>query len=176
MKKLHTKCILSALLIGSLLSSCNKDEIENNIEAVETNPYSELIGTEKSRVATDKELNRVNYLTSLKVNKANCTLSGDEGCTDNARSEFVRYIRECSQYPRVWPPAGAVNTYYRSMIYYVDGDGDINLDNYQDDLQAHVDEFVTPSNPAAFVEGNILFFTCNERASNSCVILYTVYR
>ncbi|MCK8520026.1 hypothetical protein M0D21_00490 [Aquimarina sp. D1M17] len=167
--KLHVKSFLGALLLSLLIVSCNEDSELN--ESVNSNPYLELVGTEEVRNATAEELGKLSPVQP----KANCTLSGDEGCSDNAQSEFERYVRECTTYTRNWPPSGVVNTYYRSMVYYVDGDSDINLDHYQDDLQAQVSQIVG-SNGAAFVSADIIYWECKDRQDNSCVIKYDVYR
>ncbi len=163
---------LSGILVFLVLfTSCETaDTVEPEI--VKTNPYLELVGTVEHRQATEEELSK---LIPAEEAKANCTLHGDKGCTDNAESEFERYVKECTSYPRVWPPSGAVSTHYLSMIYYVDGDGDINLDHYQDDLQAHVTQ-LTSTEGASFISAEIVYWTCDERENNSCVLLYTVYR
>ncbi len=171
--KSQVKTFLGALLVGLIFSSCN-DENETQPETVNTNPYLELVGTVEHREATAAELSQLSPTTA--TTKVNCILSSDSGCTDGARSEFERYVRECTTYAKIWPPTGAVDVFYKSMIYYVDSDTDINLDQYQDDLQAHVNQMITSSNPAIFVSANIVFWECNERQQNSCVIQYMVYR
>ncbi|WP_024769399.1 hypothetical protein [Aquimarina macrocephali] len=167
--KLHSKILSSLLVFLVLFTSCETNTEQPEI--VKTNPYLELVGTVEHRQATAEELSKLVPTQA----KANCTLHGDEGCSDDASSEFERFVKECTTYPRIWPPTGAVSTHYKSMIYYVDGDGDINLDHYQDDLQAHVNQ-LTSSAGAAFISANIVFWTCNERESNSCVLAYSVYR
>ncbi|MDY8136556.1 hypothetical protein [Aquimarina sp. 2201CG5-10] len=164
------KSIIAIVLVAIVISSCSKESTSEEVNAA--NEYLELVGTVEHRTASEKELSALKKPTT----RANCTLHGDEGCSDDSRSEFERYVRECTTYPRTWPPSGTVSTYYKSMIYYVDGDGDINLDHYQDDLQAHVDQIISSVGSAAFISANIVFWQCNERENNSCVLQYTVYR
>ena len=171
----HIKSFLGAIVVALTVVSCTTESETTEVEVLQQdrNPYLELVGTEEERMATPEELNN---LTPVQLqSKAGCTLSGDEGCSDNARSEFERYVRECTTYKRNWPPSGVVNTYYRSLVYYVDGDSDINLDHYQDDLQAQVSSIVG-SGGAAFVDADIIYWECNDRQNNSCVIKYSVYR
>ncbi|MBW1296889.1 hypothetical protein [Aquimarina litoralis] len=166
------KSILGTLFVSLLIISCSDDtDLNQPTESVDRTAIFDLVGTEEQRTASAEELNEIPEF----IEKANCTLSGDEGCSDNASSEFERYVRECTSYTRNWPPSGAVNTYYRSMVYYVDGDSDINLDHYQDDLQAQVSQIVG-SGGAAFVDADIIYWECNDRQNNSCVIQYSVYR
>lgn len=166
------KTILRTLFVSLIIVSCSDDtDFTEATESTERNAIFDLVGTEEQRIATPAELTQI----PTTIEKAGCTLSGDEGCSDDASSEFERYVRECTTYTKNWPPSGVVNTYYRSMVYYVDGDSDINLDHYQDDLQAQVSQIVGSSG-AAFVNADIIFFECNDRQNNSCVIQYSVYR
>ena len=165
--KLHKKSFLGFAFATILFVSCS-----NEGESIQEKDVFELVGTEETRTATAKELS---MLSPVDFDKVNCTLHGDEGCSEDSRSEFERYVRECTSYTRNWPPNGTVNIYYRSLIYYVDGDGDINLDHYQNDLQTQVTSIVG-SGGAAFVDADIIHWTCNERENNACVIKYSVYR
>ncbi|MGY3794806.1 hypothetical protein [uncultured Aquimarina sp.] len=166
------KSLFGALFVSLCIVSCSDDtDFNQSNESIDRTAAFDLVGTEEQRTATTEELNQIPQI----LEKANCTLSGDEGCSDNASSEFERYVRECTTYTRNWPPSNVVNTYYRSMVYYVDGDSDINLDHYQDDLQAHVTQIVG-SGGAAFVDADIIYWECNERQNNSCVIKYSVFR
>lgn len=171
----YIKSFLGALVIALAVVSCSDDYETTEAEALDQdkNPYLELVGTEEERIASSEELRKLAPVEL--VTRAGCTLSGDEGCSDNARSEFERYVRECTTFTKNWPPSGVVNTYYRSMVYYVDGDSDINLDHYQDDLQTQVSAIVGSAG-AAFVDAEIIYWECNDRQDNSCVIKYTVYR
>ncbi|WP_299180664.1 hypothetical protein [uncultured Aquimarina sp.] len=166
------KSLLGVLFLTLTIVSCSDDtDLNESTESVDRTAIFDLVGTEEQRIATSEELSKI----PTTIEKANCTLSGDEGCSDNASSEFERYVRECTTYTRNWPPSNVVNTYFRSMVYYVDGDSDINLDHYQDDLQAQVSQIVG-SGGAAFVDADIIYFECNDRQNNSCVIQYSVYR
>ena len=167
-----SKIFLRTLFVSLIIFSCSDDtDFNESTESIERNEIFDLVGTEEQRIATPAEITKI----PTTIEKAGCTLSGDEGCSDDASSEFERYVRECTTYTRNWPPSGVVNTYYRSMVYYVDGDSDINLDHYQDDLQAQVSQIVGSAG-AAFVNADIIFFECNDRQNNSCVIQYSVYR
>ncbi|MEW7281347.1 hypothetical protein ABW636_22395 [Aquimarina sp. 2201CG1-2-11] len=164
--KFNLKSVLTVAIIAVVMVSCGEDtEIENT----NASTALDLVGTVEYRTASKEELKNIQKPTN---NKANCTLDGDTGCSDGAASEFERYVRECTTYPRIWPPTGAVVIKYKSMVYYVDGDSDINLDHYQDDLQAHVSTLGT----AAFIDADIVYWQCNDREQNSCVIKYTVYK
>ncbi|SEK38701.1 hypothetical protein SAMN04487910_0406 [Aquimarina amphilecti] len=166
------KSFLGTLFISLIIVSCSNDnDFNESTESTDRTAIFDLVGTEEQRIATAEELSKIPAI----IEKAGCTLSGDEGCSDNASSEFERYVRECTTYTKNWPPSGVVNTYFRSMVYYVDGDSDINLDNYQDDLQAQVLQ-VVGSGGAAFVDADIIYWECNDRQNNSCVIQYSVYR
>ncbi|MHA7057252.1 hypothetical protein ACWGOQ_0008545 [Aquimarina sp. M1] len=165
------KSLLGTLFVSFIIVSCTDDtNFTETTETVDSTAF-DLVGTQEERIASTEELRTIPAI----IEKAGCTLSGDEGCSDDAQSEFERYVRECTTYIRNWPPSGVVNTYYRSMVYYVDGDSDINLDHYQDDLQAQVSQLVG-SGGAAFVSADIIYWECNDRQNNSCVIKYDVYR
>lgn len=160
---------LLSIILFLVISCSDTTEID---DTTVTNEYLSLVGTVTHRTATTQELNKLTR-PSLKTN---CTLDGDTGCSDGASSEFERYVRECTDYPRSWPPSGSVSTFYKSMIYYVDSDSDINLDHYQDELQAHVNQIINSVGSAAYINADIVYFECRDRQNNSCVIQYTVYK
>ncbi len=164
--KLNLKSVLFAVLTTAILVSCGEDAEMEKVNA--SNPYLEMVGKVEHRVASAKELQGI----EKPIEKVNCTLHGDTGCSDGAAEELERYVKDCTTYPRTWPPTGVVVTTYKSMVYYVDGDSDINLDHYQDDLQAHVSTLGS----AAFISADIVYWECNDRTNNSCVIKYSVYK
>lgn len=166
------KSLFGVLFVSLCIVSCSNDaDFNQSTESIDRTAVFNLVGIEEQRTATKEELNQIPKI----LEKANCTLNGDEGCSDEASSEFERYVRECTTYTKIWPPSNVVDTYYRSLVYYVDGDSDINLDHYQDDLQAQVTEIVG-SGAAAFVDADIIYWECNDRQNNSCVIQYSVFR
>ncbi len=169
--KLKLIASLTLFLITLTLVSCDESQ---EIEKVDSyNPYIQLVGKVEHRKANANELGTLEQPTT---SKANCTLGRDADCSDGRQSSFERFVKDCTTFPRTWPPTGNVTTFYKSMIYYVDSDGDINMNNYQDDLQAHVDQIINVVSTAAFITADIIYWKCNDQANNSCVIKYTVYK
>ncbi|MFA0963564.1 hypothetical protein AB9P05_17300 [Roseivirga sp. BDSF3-8] len=159
-----------------MFTACN-DEANEVVEPVSVNSFEELVGTVEYGTATAEDLARIPAPGSTANAALSCNLNSDIGCSE-ARPSVVYYIETCANYSRTWPPTGGTATYYKSFIYYVDGDDDINLDQYEDDIQLHVDQIIAAEGgSAAFIEGNILSWPCSPNRSNvSNVIAYTVYR
>ncbi len=168
--KFQIKSSIVMVFTALTILSCSKQEEELTPAQTTENLY-ELVGTTTTRQATQEELDK---LTQNPTERISCTLSSDIDCGDSP-SSFEGYVQNCTTYPKIWPPTGATIETYKSMIYYVDSDGDINLDQYQDDAQDHVDELVNTYGSAAFITADVIYWPC-RRGDNSCVIKYTVYK
>ena len=109
--------------------------------------------------------------------RVSCSLSSDQGCSDvNADGIVDDFIRFCTTYPYTPFFTGTVVNYYFFLTYYVDSDNDINLDRYEDDIQAQVDAVsAIVGRPMFLVLGDVQSWPCRDRQDNSGLIKYTVY-
>ncbi|MBL3657774.1 hypothetical protein [Fulvivirga sediminis] len=169
MKSLFSS-IFTLILCAMFLVSCDENE-KDNFEIQEVDLTS-LVGKVETRQASEKELSSLKHPANF--SRVGCTLDDDKDCGD-AVEEVEYYIQNCTTYPKSWPPSGVVKTYYKGLAFYVDSDSDINLDQYQDDLQAHVNQIISVEGSAAFISGDVISWPCN-RGNNAGVIAYTVYK
>ncbi|MGB3183629.1 MAG: hypothetical protein WBB45_19720 [Cyclobacteriaceae bacterium] len=118
----------------------------------------------------------VNSLDNTESTVVNCHLDNDIGC-DEAPADVVYFIENCTSYPKTATSYNVTNTYNIDMNFYVDSDDDINLDQYEAELQAHVNAVVSESSlPIYDIQANIVSWPCRSRQLNLATIRYTVRR
>ncbi len=182
------KKIIPLVTLLVVFISCEQDSQTNDQDpslekelAVETQgdlpaEIQELIGkfTEK-RKATSEEIaafQKENSEVSLSQKIMSCSLDSDAGCSSESTPEFLFYVSNCVTFPL--PTSGGFNiTYTRAAIsYYVDGDGDVNCDNYEDDLQAMIDGVVSSVGGSAWAiyPSVYLVSPCNERSNSNFIV------
>lgn len=158
----------------SLALSCSDDHVSSSPEK-DRAYFLSLIGTIEHRMATAEELANLPHPNNLGRIAASCTLGDDVSC-DDADEDVEYFIANCTNYTHSWPPTGAVTTFYKGFSYYVDSDSDINLDQYEDDLQAQVDDITATTGAVAYIEGTTLDWPCGGGYGTKVgVIQYTVY-
>lgn len=173
MKKINFIIGILALILA--ITACNKDQeiskSNNEITVTEFSEIAPLLGiyTEK-RSATDKEIYELDQRMSFSK-KSGCSLDSDAECSNESSQEFLRYVNECVDYPA--PPFGGffVTTTLAAISYYVDGDGDVNCDNYEDDLQSMIDNIISSTGPVWNIQANInMVSSCNERSRQNFIV------
>lgn len=173
MKKL---VLLSPVLCLSflLLTSCQEDLDE--AAAPSTTMENSLVPFKVEEVPFDGTIEDLPSKESPFA-RVSCSLSSDQGCSDVNRDGIVDdFIRFCTTYPYTPVFSGTVVNYYFFLTYYVDSDSDINLDRYEDDIQAQVDAIsAIVGRPMFLVLGDVQSWPCRDRQDNSGLIKYTVY-
>lgn len=164
------KVVAAFGICGMMLMACESDDNQN--APIESEGPLSMVGKVTTRTASDEELSGL--VLPTEEARVGCALGSDTGCSE-ASDDVVYYIQNCTTYAKSWPATGDVVEYYKSISYYVDSDSDINLDNYEADLQDHVDEIIDEVGAAAYIDASIIYWTCEEVYNNSAVILYTVY-
>lgn len=115
-------------------------------------------------------------LDAVETTVVNCHLDNDIGCSE-ARPDVVYFIENCTSYPKTASYYNTVNTYDIDLNFYVDSDDDINLDQYEAELQSHVNAVVSESGlPIYDIQAQIISWPCSNRQTNRGTIRYSVYR
>ncbi len=172
MKKINL--ILGLLVVLLAFNACNKEQevTKNDDTSVsEFRQFEPILGIfTKKRPATDIEI--TNLDAKSKVAKfTGCSLDSDAECSNESSSEFLGYVNNCVNYPT--PPFGGfyVTNTLAAISYYVDGDGDVNCDNYEDDLQNMIDNVISTTGPVWNIDANIHFVSsCNERSGQNFIV------
>ncbi|UOB17611.1 hypothetical protein [Abyssalbus ytuae] len=175
LKKINFTPVLFCLLL--FVTSCEKEnqEFETNSSDLPAE-IEALLGTfTQKRIASEEEMIKFNeFKANTKSNLAaavGCSLDSDAGCSSESTAEFLHYVQNCVTYPT--PPFGLLNIThtYAGISYYVDGDTDVNCDNYEDDLQAMIDQVISVTGPAYNIIPTVYHVSpCNERSSNNFII------
>lgn len=144
------KCMPLVMILFVLvtLTSCEEETQQQDIVQVEESELSseiqEMLNVSlEKRVATETEIAAYrNALTNRFSGKNSCSLDSDAECSSESTSEFLFYVDNCATY--ALPEFGGFNMEFKraAISYYVDGDGDVNCDNYEDDLQNMIDNVI----------------------------------
>ncbi len=133
----------------------------------------ELIGNfSEKRAASDDEIEAFHNRRANLTLKRSCSLHSDASCSDESTAEFLYYVENCVTYPL--PASGGYNLVNTrgAISYYVDGDGDVNCDNYEDDLQDMIDNVIAEVGGSAWdiVPTVYRVSSCNERSRNNYIV------
>jgi len=174
-------------LISITIVSCQKEETINpELEQIE-NPYAgqdQFVSMED--LTPDLTLAEVTAMVEeIKGNTtkldAGCIADSDVGCGSDAANEIEDYVISGCTFPTpsfsVYIPL-TQRTFTYSYAYYIDGDSDINMDQFQSQFDNHIDQI-----EAAISPQKILFFSnvnasnhCdNERGWNIATVTYSIY-
>jgi len=171
--KTTIKFSLLSLVALFLLNACQEKDENNNISK-KSPSLQDLVG--KVEQGPNVSIEEIEAITKAVPDaRIGCILGGDTDCTE-ASDDVERFIKDCTLYPRELYPDGTTTIYYKGLSFYVDADGDINLDRYQDALQNHVDKIVDANKKKIhFIIGEVLDWPCSDREYNAGIIKYTVY-
>ncbi len=179
------KKIIPLVTLLITLISCDQDTQTNDAESTSDNSQSieikgaplppeiqALVGTfSEKRPATNEDIEAFQSQKAT-VTKASCSLHGDASCSSQSTAEFMRYLRNCIHF--TLPSSGGFNiiTTRGAISYYVDGDGDVNCDHYEDDLQNMIDSIVTQLGGAVWSITPSVYQVspCNERSRSNFIV------
>ncbi|TCI94262.1 hypothetical protein [Tenacibaculum sp. M341] len=172
MKRINFIIGVTALILA--ITACNdqQEEPKTSSEITEAN-FSEIepllgVFTEK-RQATEQEI--ADFDNGVSITKSSCSLDSDAECSRESTAEFLRYANNCITYPV--PPFGGfyTTTTLAAISYYVDGDGDVNCDNYEDDIQNMINNIINTTGPVWNIQAEVYQVSpCNERSRSNYIV------
>ncbi len=173
------KKIIPLAMVLITLMSCEKEIQTNETESISGDPLpveiQELIGKVSERRAASNE--EIEAFKNRKENldlaqKTSCSLDSDASCSSVSTPEFLYYVTNCVTFPL--PSSGGFNIVNTkaAISYYVDGDGDVNCDHYEDDLQAMIDGVISQVGGSAWdiTPSVYLVSSCNERSGANYIV------
>lgn len=173
------KRIIPFAMVLITLVSCEQEIQKNVSEPTSGDALSveiqELIGkySEKRAASVDEIENFKNRQENADVvQRMSCSLDADAACSYESTAEFLYYVTNCVTFPL--PSSGGyslVNT-RAAISYYVDGDGDVNCDDYEDNLQAMINNVIAQVGGSAWdiIPSVYYVSSCKERSGSNFIV------
>ncbi len=173
------KKIIPSVMVLITMISCEQEIQTNELGSTSGDPLpveiQESIGKfSERRAASNDEIeafkNRQDNANSTQ--KMSCSLDSDASCSSDSTPEFLHYVQNCVTFPL--PSSGGFNIVNTkaAISYYVDGDGDVNCDHYEDDLQTMINGVVNQVGGYAWeiIPSVYLVSSCNERSGANYIV------
>lgn len=173
------KKIIPLTMVLITFMSCEQDIQTNELGAVSGDPLpveiQELIGkVSERRAATNDEIEAFKNRRSNVglTQKTTCNLDSDASCSSDSTPEFLYYVENCVTFPI--PSSGGFNIVNTkaAISYYVDGDGDVNCDHYEDDLQTMINGVIDQFGGYAWdiIPSVYRVSSCDERSGSNYIV------
>lgn len=147
------------------------NDLSNSDPSAEYQHY--LTGFTEKRPATDDEITAFKERRNVNFKaKPSCSgLDSDAGCSSESTPEFLYYTNNCVSYPIATSGLFNITTINSAITYYVDGDGDVNCDQYEDDLQSMIDTVIASTGPVYDIFASVyLVSSCRERSYANYIV------
>lgn len=166
MKKLTRQFYLTAFLF--ILFSCSENEFQG---------FGKTSDYDLKETIKDYPLFKDGPILNIDEENFDCSITDESDVYCRDIPEIIEdYVSHCISLPRSFYPPNSTATFDYSLTYYVDGDIDVNLNNYISEINNQVLNLQTffSQTPIHSLSAEVIDWPCYTRQNNTATIRYFV--